>query len=262
MLNTNAPDPNAPLWLLVLLSVAAVLTVVDKFLSIIAKRTKNTTDDKIEGYLSRFLAWIKKFSPLSVLAAVALAAVAAVSLACGPKSIETLRSLGACSAKAAVDDVVPAAKSILENGGDNWRDELKALGVAYGEDVLACAVGQAGQLLAAKAGGDTNAAQGAARARTWLDEQGYHASLDRTGDGFAVNGTPPSDGSVSIVALTAASSGLGSGERPISDVQLCESPDEMPIEVCGRNITGAMTYDGCHWECVSSGVLLTSDPPQ
>lgn len=179
MLNTNAPDPSAPLSLWILTIAIAVVYAVDLLLRFIAPRTKTTVDDKALSVVDRLLAWLKKLNPMATIAVVVLVAVATAAVACGPKASTTLHAIGGCAESAAEKDIIPAVASVLENGApDSWEAELEALAIAYGRDLVICTVADVGEQEAAKQGGvNSKAAQAAARARAYLAKLSYHASV-------------------------------------------------------------------------------------
>jgi hypothetical protein len=61
-----APAPDAPLWLVIISVLALILSSVSSALHIIAPRTKSTLDDRALSIVDRFLAWLRKLSPLGL----------------------------------------------------------------------------------------------------------------------------------------------------------------------------------------------------
>lgn len=98
-------------------------------------------------------------------------------LACGAQSKKALADLGHCSESAAWNDLKPTVQSILESVS-NWKAQLEALGVKFGEDELICAVSSVEEVFAAKIGAAPDAASAAvavaarARAEEFLREHG------------------------------------------------------------------------------------------
>lgn len=71
-MNAPAPDPSAPLWLVVVSVLTALVTCAQVVLAIVAPRTKTTADDRALTIVQRVLGWLKKLNPLAVVAIMVL----------------------------------------------------------------------------------------------------------------------------------------------------------------------------------------------
>lgn len=105
------------------------------------------------------------------LAGLAVAIVAVVTIACGPKAIAAEHAAVTCTEDAAEKALEASVTSILTTGGDDWERQLLALGTNGLTNELACAVSFVEQLLGAKVGGVTaDNATAIARADKFLSD--------------------------------------------------------------------------------------------
>jgi len=93
-----------------------------------------------------------------------------------------------CAESAASKDIVPAVESVLQNGLADWEAQLVALGVAYGSDVVNCAVAAAKADLATK----TTAGSGMSSSPIQRADQYLHDHPAKTSSADFIGGTIPS----------------------------------------------------------------------
>ncbi len=98
-------------------------------------------------------------------------------MSCGGAQKAAEHAALVCAESAAVKDLTPTAESILVNGAPSgaagWEAQLVALGVAFGSDVVNCAVVAAQASLHATVGaGSGNAATAIDRADAWIRKHG------------------------------------------------------------------------------------------